>query len=45
MMSKPTLALPYAEDRYILDTDACNVHVGCVLLQEQPKRTNNLDEL
>ena len=31
------LALPRAGFPYILDTDACDVHVGCVLQQEQPE--------
>lgn len=35
-VSPSILALSCAVGRYNLDTEASNVHVGCVLLQEQP---------
>lgn len=35
LMSPPIQSLSYAGDRYILDTNAFNVQVECVLLQEQ----------
>ena len=36
LFSPPVLALPRAGLRFILDTDACDVQLGCVLLQDQP---------
>ena len=35
MISPPVLALPKAGKTYVLDTDACNYQLGCVLMQEQ----------
>lgn len=35
LMTFPTLALPYSADYLTLNTDAYNVQVGCILLQEQ----------
>ena len=35
MVSPPVLALPRLGRRYVLDTDASDHQVGCVLLQEQ----------
>lgn len=32
------LALPYRSRRVALGTNACNVQIGCVLLQHQPDR-------
>ena len=40
MISPPVLALPTAGKPYVLDTDACDYQVGCVLLQEQDDGTN-----
>lgn len=39
LLLPPVHSLPYAEGRYILDTDAHNIQVGCVRLQEQPVGT------
>lgn len=39
LMSMPVLALPYADGQFTLDTDACNVRVESMLLQEQPEKT------
>lgn len=39
LVSPSILALSNAREKYRLDTDACNVHAGCVLLQEQTDRT------
>lgn len=35
LISPPVLALPRADGHYTLDTDACDVQVGCVLIQDQ----------
>lgn len=35
LLSPPILALPKMGKPYIVETDACNEQVGCVLLQEQ----------
>ena len=35
LTNPPVLTLPRAGQSYILDTDACQTQVGCVLLQEQ----------
>lgn len=42
LISTPVLALPYTGGHNTLDTDACNVQVGCVQLQEQPDSTKIL---
>lgn len=39
VMSPSVLALPYGGGQFTLDTDACNVQIGCVLLQDQPDQT------
>lgn len=39
LISPPVLALPNNSGHLTLDTDACNVQVGCVLLQQQPDDT------
>lgn len=36
LVSSPILALIYAWSRWNIDTDTCNVQLGCVLIQEQP---------
>lgn len=38
LISPPVLALPGSAGHLILDTEACNVQVGCVLQQEQPDK-------
>ena len=35
LMQPPVLALPKANKPYTIDTDACDVQIGCVLPQEQ----------
>ena len=40
LIAPPVLALPKAEGKYTVDTDACDLQVGCVLLQEQEDGTN-----
>ena len=35
LISPPILALPQPHGHYVLDTDACDKQVGCVLMQEQ----------
>lgn len=40
--SLPFLALPSAGGPYTLNIDACDVYVGCVLLQVQPDKTKKL---
>ena len=35
LLKPPILALPKVGKHYILETDACNEQVGCILLQEQ----------
>ena len=35
LVSPPVFALPRPNGRYVIDTDACEYQVGCVLLQEQ----------
>lgn len=42
LVSPPKLALPSARGGHTLEFDACNVHVGCVLLQEQPNGKSKL---
>lgn len=42
LISPPILVLSYAEGNFTLDTDACNVQVGWVLLQYQPDTTKQL---
>lgn len=39
LVSPSILTLPSAKRKYALGTNACNVQVRCVLLQEQPDRT------
>lgn len=39
LTSPAVLALLYAEGHFMLDTDACNVRAGCMLMQEQPDYT------
>jgi len=36
LTSTPILALPRRVGLFILDTDACAVHVGCTLMQQKP---------
>lgn len=36
VISQPILGLSYAEGHDTIDTDACSVQGGCVMLQEQP---------
>ena len=36
LISPQVLALPRAGFKYTLDTDACDVQIGCILLQDQP---------
>lgn len=35
LTSPPVLALPRFQGRYIIDTDACDKQIGCILLQQQ----------
>ena len=35
LFNPPILTLPRIGRRYTIDTDACNVQIGCVLLQDQ----------
>lgn len=35
LTSVPVLALSILEKQYVVETDSCNKHVGCVLLFEQ----------
>jgi len=37
--STPVLAIPRSEGLFILDTDACTVHAGSTLLQQQPHKS------
>lgn len=37
LVSAPIIAPPNAGGKYMLDTDACNAQVGCVLLSVFPK--------
>jgi len=37
--STPVLAIPRSEGLFILDTDACTVHAGCTVLQQQPHKS------
>lgn len=39
LISPPILALHYTGGHYSLDTDACEVQVGCILLQGQSDKT------
>lgn len=39
LISQPVLAWPDAEGHYTLKTDTCDVHIGCMLWQEQPAKT------
>lgn len=39
LVSPSLLALPSAQNKYTLDTNACHVQVGSALLQEQPDST------
>ena len=36
LLDPPILALPRADGRFTLDTDASNYQIGCTLLQDQP---------
>lgn len=38
LFSLLVLALPYLQGQVTLDTDACDVQVGCVTLQEQSEK-------
>ena len=40
LINPRVLAIPKADRRYTLDTDACDYQVSCVLLQEQDEETN-----
>lgn len=40
-ISHPVLALTYSAGHMKLETDACNVQVGCVILQKHPNDTTN----
>jgi len=39
LINTPILALPRSDAAYVVETDASNLEVGCVLTQEQPDKT------
>lgn len=41
LIALPILELPLAGGRYTLETDSCNIKIGCTLVQEQLDKTKN----